>query len=133
MNNFGYRPASINFIYITEIYILVTHIQMLGISPMTHLSRNRWAYILSAIFLLLPTSLNGLRNPKGIPDSSVWNYLEIAGITIGLLIAISVPLFGESGVKKKLIFSTLAACLYVAAFVLVFVMHFFIFGLPVQS
>lgn len=93
-----------------------------------------WSAFLLGIGLLLTSSaLSTLRNPRGIPDNSPWSYVDLFPVVLGFAFCMAAPLFTPRNLKSKIALSLGAAASYVGVVIALAALHFFVFGLPVQS
>jgi hypothetical protein len=76
---------------------------------------------------------SSVRNPTGIPDNSPWNKIGIALVLIGFACALAAPLFSDRSWEERIGLAVMAGAVMVALWLVLIVLSFWLFGMPVQG
>ena len=74
-----------------------------------------------------------IRNPTGIPDNSPWNTIGIVVAFIGFACALAAPLFSDRSWQDRIVLMVWAGVAMLGLWLILIVLSFLLFGMPVQG
>jgi hypothetical protein len=99
---------------------------------MSALHPARQLFFASLALLAISLTIGTIRNPRGIPDSSGWNVAELVILLVGFSMCLASPFLSDRAVRAKLLLSLAAGAAYVLVLLFLVLVHFVVFGPPVQ-